>query len=356
MINCYKCICFLTVLFIINFVFIIAQITPKTPRKLQINTIYDIWPNECQSLYKALLIDDNGNSRIVKDGDLVFPGKYILDVKQLGYYSFGGRPIVILPSKKPFNVSVKLLKKPFRPKIYINGALVYKVIDNHTGKKVCWGEILKKGEKKDLTIMFYHFKSVRIKFIVQLPFKRPKIPLIRLKQYTFYFPHKSRNLPIIQLDEIKYPYRLYVDSNPIEAHLIQIIKVSDGWYYTIEVNPNALKLQVYAGYLFGEKMLKKSGTFPHLKYIDIEKLIYHLDTIAKKKGSEEALAVIVRNVRNHSWQKKLKLRSNEIAKLSEWLQKLKLNNNRQCMLLKLTIEKLKKFMPWCEMNNQAKYR
>ena len=114
----------------------------------------------------------------------------------------------------------------------------YQILANE--KPVDFKQTFLPGSELMLIVKFAKYKTVRKRSKV-IPGEGPfveHVPLVPLKKYDF-----SIRKPYRVIDEIKYSYEFYADSEKIENHLIKSEKGIGRMYFQIWVDPKAKKPQ-----------------------------------------------------------------------------------------------------------------
>ena len=268
---------------------------------IKLNISYDVEPPKDLSECQAVFLDQQGIPHFATDGRRIKPGNYELEIQRPGY-AFGPRkPIYIAPSDQPYVISAKGIAK-LRPVSFemLDSMLLnaHQAILVATGKDITFNDKFKPGEELDCIVKFKKFKTVRARIKV-IPGEGPFIantPLKKLVKYEF----TSRQNEL-EMDNIKYPFVLYADTEPIESHLSECEKAPGGrWLYTVWVDPTAKNLVVYAGYRFATVLLDRVAVsgIPRLDKISIPRLIEHLEQVAQREArgyaaATEALAALL---------------------------------------------------------------
>ncbi len=316
---------------------------------LNINIVHDIEPPTNLAPFTVSLIDKiTMIPSSVQNGNRIKPGSFWLDVQRPGY-TFGGRQdFEIRPSEEPQLINKTLKAKPRSISFNImneDGIMIeaFEILVN--GQKIDYQKSFQPGTELDLVAKFKKYKTVQQRITI-VPGEGPYVAQIPLKLLVPYEFVLSRNEEV--LDNIKYPYIFYADSQPIEPQHTEAEKSSGSTrtYYTVNVDPTARNLRVFAGYLFTQKKLTELrtgvGVFTN---ISVDNLIEHLKQKVRNEGNNPA-AIIPTMERIISAREISKLRqcaAAEIDQIIRHIQTLRFSGSDMVRVQKImdTLEKLK---------------
>jgi hypothetical protein len=151
------------------------------------------------------------------------------------------------------------------------------------------------------------------------------------------------------LDNIKYTYSFYIDSEPIALEQVKIKTKGRIAYITIYAKPNSKIFKVASGYLYGKANFKNlRKTLPRLINIDIEKLIMHLKKLSETSWQKNLASInAIERLLRISYRKRMlkKCKEEDLMLLANYIEGLELESFNDVIrkdIIIYNISKLKK--------------
>ncbi|BBM86066.1 WD40 repeat domain-containing protein [Candidatus Uabimicrobium amorphum] len=179
-----------------------------------------------------------------------------------------------------------------------------KAIDIKIGKKdIAEEDVFEVGKSYEITARFKEYDTLKTRIRITSgngPFVI-EAPLRKLGKYKFFITGNS-----VELDGILYPYKVFIDGQPVEDHHMEIRKERIFTHYTVYAENTAKDIQIAAGYQIVSKRLYqiKNKGVRRLDQISAPLMIKHLGALANRgRGPIDAVASLEKLFKSIYWRK-----------------------------------------------------